>query len=114
MKLSDNIRNFRTFRNIKQQELADALGKSKSVISNWERGENSPDVETIERMCRIFHVTPNELLGWEENKEYIAFVKRQEEYKSLIQDLHKAKKEIEQQIRDLEVRKIKDNDPPIV
>lgn len=52
MKISDNIKNFRIFRNIKQQELADALGKSKSVISNWERGENAPDVESCQKLCQ--------------------------------------------------------------
>lgn len=87
MKLNENIKNFRTFRGIKQQQLADALGKSKSVISNWERGENSPDVESCEKICRILKVTPNELFGWEENKEYAEHLKIIQAYYDRIHDL---------------------------
>lgn len=41
------------------------LGKSKNVISNWERGDNRPDADTIAKMCKILHVEPNDLYGWE-------------------------------------------------
>ena len=68
--ISENIKNFRTFRGIRQQELADKLGKSKSVISNWERGENSPDIDSCVELCKILQVTPNELFGWDLNIEY--------------------------------------------
>ena len=57
--IGENIKNFRTFRGIKQQDLADMLGRTKSVISNWERGANSPDVEICEKLCKILRVTPN-------------------------------------------------------
>ena len=77
--ISENIKNFRTFRGIKQQELADRLGKSKSVISNWERGENSPDVESCAQLCKILDVTPNELFGWEMNLEYDRWLEDQAE-----------------------------------
>lgn len=70
MNINENIKNFRIFRGIKQQELADLLGKSKSVISNWERGENSPDLDSCETLCKVFKVTPNQLFGWEPNIEY--------------------------------------------
>ena len=70
MNINENIKNFRIFRGIKQQELADQLKKSKSVISNWERGENSPDLDSCETLCKIFRVTPNQLFGWEPNPEY--------------------------------------------
>lgn len=51
--------------NLKQEELASMLGKSKNVISNWERGDNRPDADTIAKMCKILHVEPNDLYGWE-------------------------------------------------
>lgn len=98
MKLNENIRNFRTFRRIKQQELADMLGKSKSVISNWERGENSPDLESIEKMCRIFKVTPNELFGWDQNQEYLKYLKDLEDYQTKINALRSEMIELEKEI----------------
>ena len=40
--LGDNIKKYRVFRKITQQEIADRLNKSKGVISNWfmEKKEN--------------------------------------------------------------------------
>lgn len=99
MKLNENIKNFRTFRGIKQQELADALGRSKSVISNWERGENSPDLESCEKMCRIFGVTPNELFGWDDNKEYMEWLKNSHQLELELVDMENQKKELEKRIR---------------
>lgn len=87
MKLNDNIRNFRTFRGIKQQQLADMLNKSKSVISNWERGENSPDLDSCEMLCKILKVTPNQLFGWEENPEYVEYCKKSRENEKRISEL---------------------------
>lgn len=111
MKLNENIKKYRVFRRVTQQELADMLGKSKSVISNWERGENSPDLEACEEMCRIFNVTPNELFGWDENSDYIAYIKRRDAYQSRINELMSQKNNIEKQIHDLEVEKFNEVPP---
>ena len=112
MKLNENIKNFRTFQQITQQDLADMLGKSKSVISNWERGENSPDLDSCEQLCKIFKVTPNELFGWEENQEYLQFIKRIGDYQKKLSELRAQKDIIEKQIHDLEVKKFTEA-PPI-
>lgn len=109
--VGDNVKKYRTFRGIKQQELADALGKSKSVISNWERGENSPDVEICAQICKILKVTPNELFGWEDNKEYSNYQKRLLAYQFQIEKLTKQKETIEQAIHALENKKFKEFPP---
>ena len=77
MKLNMNIKNFRIFRGITQQELATRLGKSKNVISNWERGDNSPNPDEIEKLCKIFEVTPNQIFGWDPLPEYVEFLHEQ-------------------------------------
>ena len=74
MKLNMNIKNFRVFRGITQQELAYRLGKSKNVISNWERGDNSPNPDEIEKLCSILNVTPNQIFGWDPLPEYIQYL----------------------------------------
>ena len=104
-KLNENIKNFRTFRNITQQDLAEKLGKSKSVISNWERGENSPNPEEVEAMCRLFKVTPNEIYGWENNKEYDQYQKELIEFEARIEILKGEKIMLEKKIEDID-RKI--------
>jgi transcriptional regulator with XRE-family HTH domain len=102
MRIGENIKNFRIFRNIKQQELADSLGKSKSVISNWERGENAPDVESCQKLCKIFNVTPNQLFGWESNPEYQAFQQQLVEYQARIELLKSDKERLLRQVKDIE------------
>lgn len=102
MPINENIKNFRTFRGIKQQELAAQLGRSKSVISNWERGENSPDLDTCVKLCKILRVTPNQLFGWEENPEYLEHVKKLNQYKADIAALQEEKDEIDAKIRNIQ------------
>ena len=67
-KLAENIRIFRTFRNITQEELAKKFNKTKGVISNWEHGANQPSSREVEEICHIFGITPNHLYGWKENE----------------------------------------------
>ncbi len=61
--LSKNIKALRKRMNLTQEKLADELGYTKQAISNWERGENVPSNEDIEKMAKIFGVEPNVLLG---------------------------------------------------
>lgn len=96
--VGDNIRKFRTFRGIKQQDLADTLDRTKSVISNWERGENSPDVEICEKLCKILKVTPNELFGWEPNRDYEQWVHERAKIESEIRDMQMQKAALEERI----------------
>lgn len=102
--INENIRNYRTFRGIKQQELADMLGKSKSVISNWERGENSPDVEICAQLCKILKITPNELFGWQRNKEYEQWLFQQEALLSDIRAMEKQRNNLDQNIAEAYMR----------
>ena len=109
--LGENIKNFRTFRGISQEILANKLGKTKSVISNWERGANAPDPDSIELLCKYLDVTPSQIFGWEENKEYEAHAKRLNEIKAQIEDLRKTKENIDYQISQLEIEMYQEQDP---
>jgi transcriptional regulator with XRE-family HTH domain len=46
------IREARRLAGLTQSELASRVGTTQSVISRWERGEDSPRVETIARILR--------------------------------------------------------------
>lgn len=105
MQLNENIRNFRKFRNLSQSELAKQIQKSKSVISHWESGENSPDLDSCEKLCQILKVTPNQLFGWEPHPEYEQYVKRLKQYQDEINDLRKEAQYIEAKITQLECMK---------
>ena len=50
-------------KNMSQQELADALGISKSSINMYERGERQPNFEVLEAIADFFNVDIDYLLG---------------------------------------------------
>ena len=52
-----NIRVFRELRGLSQYDLADAIGKQRSAIGNYERGEREPDLETIDRIAAALHIS---------------------------------------------------------
>lgn len=102
MKLGENIRNFRTFRQITQGQLAELVGKSKNTISNWERGDNFPDPDTIERLCEIFDVTPNQIFGWDKLPELEEFLRDQREKAETLARLRKKQDELKKEILQIE------------
>lgn len=53
----------RNEKNMSQQELADALGISKSSINMYERGERQPNFEILEMIADYFNVDIDYLLG---------------------------------------------------
>ena len=53
----------RTEKAMSQQDLADALGISKSAINMYERGERQPNFETLESIADYFNVDIDYLLG---------------------------------------------------
>ena len=59
-----NIRARREAAGMTQQELAKAAGKSFRTIQSWERDLSFPNAEMVWKLCEIFKVDPNELLGW--------------------------------------------------
>lgn len=75
-KIGKAIKDFRVKVGLKQEELAVQLGKSKSVISNWERGDNMPDVVSVEKMCNIFGITPNDFYDWKSGDEDMQILHR--------------------------------------
>lgn len=53
----------RSEKNMSQQELADALGISKSSINMYERGDRQPNLDMLEKIAEYFNVTVDYLLG---------------------------------------------------
>ena len=100
-KLNENIRKFRVFRQITQADLASKLGKTKNVISNWENGLNSPDPDTIETICNILKVTPNQLFGWEPMPDYEKFMAYMEDKKKDLSSLEEQELRIQIKIKNL-------------
>ena len=109
--VNDNIRKFRKFRRMSQKELGQRLNKSTNVVSNWENGIHSPDLDTIEEICKILKVSPDEIFGWKENKEFENYLRHLREYQYRIKNLMEEKEKIEKQISALEAQKLKEFPP---
>ncbi|MBR4050771.1 MAG: helix-turn-helix domain-containing protein [Clostridia bacterium] len=68
MEFYQNLSALRKSKNLSQEEIADRLGVSRQAISKWENGQALPETANIMKLCEILEVTPNELLGYEEQK----------------------------------------------
>lgn len=97
-KVPENIKNFRTFRGLSQQELGDKVGRTFNVISNWEMGKNSPDPDSIELICMALGVTPNELFGWTENDEFNEYMSQKQKITAEIDKINKLRKTLDEQM----------------
>lgn len=63
MDLSKNIRIYRKSLGLTQEQLANKLYSKKSLISNYENGYSTPDIETIIQLADIFEVSIDDLVG---------------------------------------------------
>lgn len=55
-KIGRNISNLLIERDKTQQELADAIGVSKSTVSTWTHGKRIPRMDKVDAMCKYFNV----------------------------------------------------------
>jgi transcriptional regulator with XRE-family HTH domain/Zn-dependent peptidase ImmA (M78 family) len=68
-----------------QEEVAKALGVSKSTISKWEKGERTPSLGALEQICDLFQVNIDTLLSPREPE--MAFRGARGEDKAKVQDV---------------------------
>ena len=64
-----NIKKYREAKGLTQRQVAQAIGKSKGVLHNWECGDNKPDADTIALLCGLFGVDANTLMGWDNTEQ---------------------------------------------
>jgi len=60
------IKDERTSKNLSQTELAKLLGLTYDSISLWENDKRLPDTQYIIKLCKIFEISADYLLGLEE------------------------------------------------
>ena len=53
-KISEAIIRLRTEKGLTQQDLADQLLVSRSLVSMWELGERTPDILSVEKISELF------------------------------------------------------------
>lgn len=63
MEYYESIKNLRESRGMKQSKLGEYVGVSSQAISKWETGKAEPDIKAILKMCDLFDVSADYLLG---------------------------------------------------
>lgn len=61
--LGDRLVSAREQKGMKQVDLAEALGVSKTCINYWEKDKREPSVKDIKRLCSILDINADDLLG---------------------------------------------------
>lgn len=69
MKLCDKIAKLRKRKGLSQEELANELEVSRQSVFKWEAGENTPDLEKIKKLAKLFNVSFDVLLDDDKDLE---------------------------------------------
>lgn len=64
MSLGTNLANLRKKKGISQEQLALEIGVSRQAISKWETDTSQPELSNIKKICEVLEITPNELMGY--------------------------------------------------
>ncbi|HCR3206413.1 TPA: helix-turn-helix transcriptional regulator [Enterococcus faecium] len=70
MDFGTRLKELRKSKKLTQQQLGDIIHVSKVSISGYERGERSPDRETLTALADYFNVTTDYLLGRNQTPEW--------------------------------------------
>lgn len=64
-KINENIKRIRLEKGLTQQEVADQLFVTRQAVSRWENGSTLPDINTIEKLSKIYDCTINDIVDSE-------------------------------------------------
>ena len=67
----NRLKKLRQQEGLSQQQLADRLGVTKSVVSYYELHERYPSPDVLIKLSFIFHVSTDFLLGFEKRGDYV-------------------------------------------
>lgn len=62
-----------------KKEIAEKLGVSAASVTKWVKGDNSPDIEIIAKICDLFNVSINSLLKMPKNDTDFSISDREKE-----------------------------------
>lgn len=66
MKFNEILREVRRESGMTQKNVYTALQVSPNCYASWEQGRTQPDIENIKKLCAIFEVSADYLLGLED------------------------------------------------
>ncbi len=63
MEFKNRLKEIRIERKMTQRNVYELLSVSPNCYASWEQGRTQPDIEMIKRLCEIFDVSADYLLG---------------------------------------------------
>lgn len=66
--LGDNLRIFRERLGLSRDQAAVYIQRTPPAISKYETGKAVPSIATLCKLCKLYHCTPNDLLGYEQRR----------------------------------------------
>lgn len=61
--LGEKLKEIRKSKKLNQAEIGNLLGVSNKTISKYENGERNISTAKLLQFCKLFNITPNEILG---------------------------------------------------
>ncbi|MBD5086565.1 MAG: helix-turn-helix transcriptional regulator [Clostridiales bacterium] len=71
MEFNKNLKEIRKSKGLTQKDICEKLQVSNNCYASWEQGRTQPDINSIRKLCAIFDVSADYLLGLE-NEEGIS------------------------------------------
>lgn len=99
-KLGERIREIRVSRSLTQEELTGKINLSSKSLSQIELGNNFVSAETLENLCTVLNITPNELFDFKsfsisEENAMDEIIKRLENNSNLLKTVYKIVKALD-------------------
>lgn len=72
MTLGEIIKHYRTQLNLSQTELGDRMGVSRQAVTKWETDTGIPDINNIQTLAKVFHISIDTLLSHHIDTPYVS------------------------------------------
>lgn len=91
---TDRLKELRKNARKTQKDVSELIGVASSTYSMYERGEREPDFETLDKICKLFNVSSDYLIGASDyKKKYYDLTEKDE--KSIEKTLEKLVEELD-------------------
>ena len=78
--ISSNLFTLRKYHKWSQEEVADKVGVSRQAIAKWELGESVPDIIHCDALAKLYDVTLDDLLHYNEAEKKDADSSKRQTY----------------------------------
>ena len=69
MELKDKLKELRANANLTQEDLANKIFVSRTLVSKWESGDRYPSKDNLARLAVLFQISQDELIGGQKEKD---------------------------------------------